>query len=192
MHYSSCLNSHNLAISVNWGTVVTHTIEVEDEVFVFLRRLIRRLAGLDTNQTETPATEASDTGQTADRRTAPGIVAVTLPDTGRAAPGLILREAAYELPVLEYLDQHPGGRAPSQMVIEAVGAYLDSTGLLTDMDKRPLNSSGKTRWRARAAFARKHLKERGDIDGDAPRGIWQITDQGRRRVQEWRDAGRPL
>lgn len=163
-------------------------IEIDDEVFAFLQQLVRRLAGLDAAGQEVPVTEAIDA---AAPDTRPRIVDVLLPDTGRAAPGLILREAAYERPVLDYLEQQPLGRAPSRTVINAVGEYLESRGLLTDMDKKRLNS-GEIRWRARAAFARKHLKERGDLDGNAPRGIWQITNQGRHRVQEWRDAGRPL
>jgi hypothetical protein len=167
---------------------MSHVIEIDDEVFAFLQQLVRRLAGLDAAGQEVPFTEAIDTAAPSTR---PRIVEVVLPDTGRAAPGLILREAAYELPVLDYLEQQPLGRAPSRIVINAVGEYLESRGLLTDMDKKRLNS-GDIRWRARAAFARKHLKERGDLDGNAPRGIWQITDQGRRRVQEWREAGRPL
>ena len=167
---------------------MSHVIEIDDEVFAFLQQLVRRLAGLDVGGQEGPFREAIDT---AAPRARPRIVEVVLPDTGRAAPGLILREAAYELPVLDYLEQQPLGRAPSRTVIDAVGEYLESNSLLTNMDKKRLNS-GEIRWRARAAFARKHLKERGDLDGNAPRGIWQLTDKGRQRVKEWRDAGRPL
>jgi hypothetical protein len=166
---------------------VSRTVEVPDEVFAFLRQLIREIAGLEVAGDGAPAIEPVETAApSAGSR----IVEVTIPDTERAYPGLILREVAYELPVLDVVDEL-GGSAPSRKVIDLVGAYLDSKGLLTEMDKKRLKS-GEIRWRARAAFARKHLAERGDLDGNAPRGVWTITEQGRQRVREWRDAGRPL
>jgi hypothetical protein len=64
--------------------------------------------------------------------------------------------------------------------VDAVGEALN--GQLTDADKEPLKS-GDIRWKNRAAFVRLRLIETGDLNGQAPRGTWQITDQGRQRVR---------
>jgi hypothetical protein len=43
-------------------------------------------------------------------------------------------------------------------------------------------ASGDIRWRNRAQFVRLRLIERGDMKKDSPRGLWEITDQGRDRL----------
>ena len=96
----------------------------------------------------------------------------------RAKRGSILHESAYELPMLEILDEH-GGRAATREVIEELGTRLN--GQLTEADGEVL-SSGDVRWRNRAQFVRLRLVERGDMVKDSPRGIWELSDQGRRRL----------
>jgi hypothetical protein len=91
----------------------------------------------------------------------------------------LLPESEYELPILRYLVEQDG-RAPSREVVEAIGEVLKDH--FTDVDRQPLNS-GEIRWKSRAAFVRLRLVEAGDLDGNAPRGTWQITDQGRARVR---------
>jgi hypothetical protein len=97
----------------------------------------------------------------------------------RAKAGSILPEEAYEMPILEIL-REIGGRAATREVIDALGEHLD--GRLTDADLQPL-SSGQTRWRQRAQFVRLKLIERGDMVQGSPRGIWEISDQGRTRTE---------
>jgi hypothetical protein len=91
---------------------------------------------------------------------------------------MLLPESEYELPILLYLSEH-GGRAPSREVVEAIGETLADR--LTDADRQPLNS-GEIRWKSRIAFARLRMVEREELNGDAPRGTWEITDKGRKRV----------
>jgi hypothetical protein len=101
------------------------------------------------------------------------------PTRTRARKGSLLPETEYEMPILRYLVEH-SGRAPSREVVEAVGEALADR--LTPIDLEAL-SSGETRWKSRAAFARLRMIENGDLDGHAPRGTWEITDKGRARVK---------
>lgn len=186
-------------------------IEIDEEVLEVLKEhaevfvdtpntVLRRLLGLGTNGSTSMATmalaaagapEASAAkprqprgGPAAARRTrksaqrSRNVRAVA--GRTRAAHGTLLPESEYEVPILLYLKQQ-GGRAPSREVIEAVGQELDQEGRLKAPDKEAL-SSGEVRWKSRAAFVRLRLIERGDLDGEAPRGTWQITDQGRQRL----------
>ena len=176
------------------------TIEIDDEIYELLRRnaeplvdtpssVLRRLLGLDTNGDEAGAepTASSDSPPTTKPRTTgrgePGRRTrrrnVRSSRSRRAARGTLLPEPEYELPILRYLVSHDG-RAPSREVTDAVGEELDDR--LTPADRERL-SSGDIRWKNRVAFVRLRLVERGDLDANAPRGTWQITDQGRERVQ---------
>ncbi len=80
--------------------------------------------------------------------------------------------------MLQIISEH-GGRAAAREVIDELGTRLH--GQLTEMDNEQL-ASGDVRWRNRAQFVRLRLVEQGDMVKDSPRGIWEISDQGRRRV----------
>lgn len=43
---------------------------------------------------------------------------------------------------------------------------------------------GEVRWRNRARFARLRMKERGLLNDKSARGIWELTDAGRRFLDE--------
>jgi hypothetical protein len=96
----------------------------------------------------------------------------------RAQTGTILADHAYELPILEILDAH-GGRAPTREVIDELGERLREELLPADYEQL---ASGDVRWRNRAQFVRLKLIERGDMVKDSPRGVWELTDQGRDRL----------
>jgi hypothetical protein len=85
----------------------------------------------------------------------------------------------YELPILEILSEN-GGRVPTREVIDALGERLD--GMLQEADYEHL-ASGDVRWRNRAQFVRLKLIDRGDMLKGSPRGMWEISDQGRSRVE---------
>jgi hypothetical protein len=97
----------------------------------------------------------------------------------RAKTGSILAASEYEMPMLEIVAEH-GGRAAAREVLDELDTRLD--GQLTDVDRQSLGS-GDIRWRNRAQFVRLRLVEQGDLVKDSPRGIWEITDQGRRRIK---------
>lgn len=145
-------------------------IDTDDEVFEVIKKhaepfvdtpntVLRRLLGIDQAKGPTP--------ETANRR------------GGRAAPGTLLPESEYEIPILRYLEER-GGRAPSREVVEAVGEALDVK--LTELDRQPLKS-GDIRWENRAAFVRLRLVERGELVRMSPRGTWEISDKGRERLR---------
>lgn len=166
---------------------MTAMIEVDDEIFELLKQnaeplvdtpstVLRRMLGLDTNGSR-PTSSTSPSSAPVARGS--GRRRRQIPKKGtRAAHGTLLPESEYELPILRYLVQQ-GGRAPSREVVDAVGEALADQ--LTATDKEELRS-GDVRWKSRVAFTRLRLVERKDLDGDAPRGTWQITDQGRERV----------
>lgn len=96
----------------------------------------------------------------------------------RAPRGTLLPESEYELPILQVLAE-AGGRAPASEVIESVGARLGDR--LTPTDQEAL-TSGDIRWKNRTQFVRLKLIREGLMAKDSPRGVWEITDEGRARA----------
>jgi Mrr N-terminal domain len=142
-----------------------HKIEVDEDVFELLEdnakpftdspnTVLRRLLGLDTGEVRRQG-----------KLSAP---------SNRAAPGSILPEVEYELPILEELVARRG-RGHATEITDAVGERLADR--LTDLDKERLDS-GEVRWRNRVQFTRLTLKQRGLIAPDSPRGVWEITPAG--------------
>lgn len=147
------------------------SIEVDDRIFEVIKKnaepfvdtpntVLRRLLGVDRGRSPVSSPTTAST-------------------TERAAPGTLLPESEYELPILRFL-QERGGRAPSREVVEAVGEALSHK--LTDLDRQPLKS-GDIRWENRVAFVRLRLIERGQLAKGSPRGTWEITDEGRARLR---------
>lgn len=101
------------------------------------------------------------------------------PKAARAPLGSLLPESEYEEPILRVLVEK-GGSAHAKEVTDAVGELLGDR--LTEADREPLKS-GDIRWRNRTAFVRLTLKDKGDLAADSPRGVWEITDKGRARVE---------
>lgn len=100
------------------------------------------------------------------------------PAVPRAQTGTILADEEYDLPLLAVLDEL-GGRAPTREVLDALGERLATR--LMPADHETL-ASGDVRWRNRAQFVRLRLIQQGDMQKDSPRGLWEITDQGRDRL----------
>lgn len=98
----------------------------------------------------------------------------------RASPGSILPEHEYWLPILQILVEE-GGAARANDVITAVGELVADR--LTEADHEPLKI-GEVRWRNRVRFARLRMRERGLLKEDSPKGVWEITDEGRRYFNE--------
>ena len=88
---------------------------------------------------------------------------------------------AYWRPTLEALVEL-GGSAERDSVIRHVGERLN--GILTEADKQMLPSGGQIRWENRVAFQRENMKRQGLIRGDSPRGIWEITEEGRNWLKD--------
>ena len=102
--------------------------------------------------------------------------------TERAPFGALLPEREYEEPILEALAE-AGGTAPSSWVTKAVGERLAER--LTPLDRERL-ASREIRWANRVHFTRLRLVERGFLKKGSRRGIWEITEAGRARVEDRR------
>jgi hypothetical protein len=89
-------------------------------------------------------------------------------------------QGAYHVPILEALVEL-GGKAPVSAVLERV--YTKLEGRLQPSDLEFVPSGQEERWRNTAKWARADLKERGYLAADSPKGIWEITDAGRRYLE---------
>ena len=153
-----------------YAHVQSHAVPLEDD----FNSVLRRLLGLAEQAVERPARIADDSPARSTRatrgRTRKG---------SRARKGSLLPEPEYELPILKALVTL-GGKAPTSEVVDLVGQALD--GRLTDTDRERIGS-GDVRWRNRAQFVRLSLIKRGDMKGNSPRGVWELTEQGARRAK---------
>ena len=96
--------------------------------------------------------------------------------------GLRTPEEEFKTPILESLI-HLGGTASMTDVIIQVEKMMASR--LNDYDKQPLLSAPSfPRWRNTVQWARNALVKDGLMANDSPKGIWAITDAGRKAVKE--------
>ena len=88
----------------------------------------------------------------------------------------------FRTPILRALEEK-GGRAPTVDVLERVEQIMQP--ILKPIDYKPMQS-GQIRWKSAANFERKHMAlERVPlINPGSPRGIWEITEAGRRYLRE--------
>jgi predicted CopG family antitoxin len=88
----------------------------------------------------------------------------------------------FRVPILRALEEF-GGRASTSDVLDRVGELMRSD--LKPIDFKPMQS-GQIRWRSAANFERKHmaLEREPLIDPNSPRGIWEMTEHGRRYLAQ--------
>lgn len=91
----------------------------------------------------------------------------------------------YWVPILQVLVKM-GGHGRRRKVVDAVGNVM--AGILTPADRACLPKTGWIRWRNRVAWQISNMRGRGLIRKDAPRGIWEITDEGRRWLDDNKDV----
>ena len=97
----------------------------------------------------------------------------------RMPEGARTQEREFYRPILEPLADR-GGRARVAEILESIEGKMGSQ--FTDTDLAPI-SSGETRWRNTAKWARKYMIFREDpplLNPSSPHGWWEITDEGRR------------
>ena len=96
----------------------------------------------------------------------------------RLRRGLRTPEDAYRVPILRSLIEL-GGSAEVLKVLDGVGRLMKSR--VNSYDLSPLPSDPQElRWRNTAKWARNTLVKEGLLSADSPRGVWTITDAGRR------------
>ena len=99
----------------------------------------------------------------------------------RLGRGLRTPEDALRVPLLESLVEL-GGSAGINEVIDLVGNKM--AGTLNRYDRQPMPSDpSAVRWRNTAQWCRLALVREGLLQADSPRGVWEITPQGRRALQ---------
>jgi hypothetical protein len=96
--------------------------------------------------------------------------------------GLRTPNKAFHLPILRALVQL-GGSGPIQTVLDRVHEMMKDQ--LNDFDYQSLPSNPHTiRWENNAQWARFQLVNEGYLAADSPRGVWEITAAGRKRVSD--------
>jgi restriction system protein len=101
---------------------------------------------------------------------------------GRLRKGLRTPESAYYLPILEVISKL-GGSGKVAEVLDRVGQLIKPR--LKDVDFDPLASEpSNPRWRNAAQWARNNMVHEGLLKADSPRGVWEITDTGRTRLEK--------
>ncbi|GIW83286.1 MAG: hypothetical protein KatS3mg105_5093 [Gemmatales bacterium] len=103
-------------------------------------------------------------------------------DLGRLQRGQRTPEQEYYVPILRALDDL-GGSAPLGDVLDRVHEMMRD--ILRDVDFQPLASDpALPRWRNAAQWARNSMCREGLLKNDSPRGIWEISEAGRRYLME--------
>jgi restriction system protein len=99
---------------------------------------------------------------------------------GKLRKGVRTPEAAYYHPILMVLERM-GGSGKVGDVLENVRHIMKP--VLKDVDYEPLASSpDNPRWRNAGQWARNSMVKEGLLKADSPRGVWEITDAGRRAL----------
>jgi len=150
------------------------------------REALERAAQLTAFRDKADALRREWTGMTAHVREADTAADVPMHrrDLGRLRRGLRTPEDAYYVPILQTLAEL-GGSAPIDRILDGVGRRMKDA--LRPVDREPLASApDMPRWQNAARWARLSLVREGLLKADSPRGVWEITDAGRRRAREGR------
>ncbi len=99
---------------------------------------------------------------------------------GKLRKGVRTPESAYYRPILQALAEM-GGAGKVADVLDRV--FTRMRPILKPVDLEPLASSpDNPRWRNAAQWARNSMIKEGLLKADSPRGVWEITDAGRRAL----------
>ena len=90
-------------------------------------------------------------------------------------------QAAYKLPILQYLHGQADGSAASHEVAGHIESTMRDRFARADLEPTP---KGGPRWRRILDNARLQLARDGMLRQDSPTGVWQITDRGSERLQQ--------
>jgi len=95
--------------------------------------------------------------------------------------GLKTPETAYRTPILETLVEL-GGRATTDQIRPRLLAKLEGVLGPHDLEGLPSNPTCP-RWWNTAMWCRLYMVKEGLLRGDSPRGVWEISDRGRRALE---------
>ena len=103
---------------------------------------------------------------------------------GRIRHGLRTPVKDFFIPIFRALVQL-GGRAEVDEVLKKVEHLMKD--VLTDLDYKRLPKNPDLRWRNTAQWARFLMVKQDLLKADSPRGIWEISEKGRRFLSQSRD-----
>lgn len=83
----------------------------------------------------------------------------------------------YRLPILETLLEK-GGKTTQSEVFEIIGQKMGTA--FNNLDLEVLSDGYTLRWQKNVAFARFRMSKEGILKHDSPRGIWEISEKGRK------------
>jgi hypothetical protein len=89
----------------------------------------------------------------------------------------------YRVPILEALEKL-GGRGYVDEILEIVYAKMGDR--FTEDDLQRLHPGGAYRWRNTAQWERLHMIKEGLLRNDSPKGIWEMTEAGRKYLEQSR------
>lgn len=98
------------------------------------------------------------------------------------ASGPTTPHSRYRIPVLQAVVDL-GGRAETAAALERVHVLM--ADVLTPADHEPVPSGRRIRWKSGAAWMRFRLVKEGLLAADSPYGLWEITEAGRRWLEEY-------
>ena len=102
-------------------------------------------------------------------------------DLGRLTRGLRTPEEAFRKPILEALVEL-GGRSHRGKVLDLVAKKMKGILNKHDRERLPSGPVHEIRWRKTANWSRYVLVREGLLEGNSPRGIWEISEKGRRAL----------
>lgn len=104
------------------------------------------------------------------------------PPKRKLTRGLRTPEDEFRIPILQSLVEL-GGSANLNDVLDKVEKLMSHK--LNAYDRQTLPSDPKIqRWRNTAQWARVDMVKKGLLSSDSPRGVWAITDSGRRYLEQ--------
>jgi hypothetical protein len=89
-------------------------------------------------------------------------------------------EEKFILPILEALIEL-GGEARARDVLRLVHAKMKN--ILNSYDYEDLSSNNQKRWENTALWVKYRMVKEGLLDRSVPRGVWRITEKGRKFYQ---------
>ena len=99
---------------------------------------------------------------------------------GKLHKGVKTPEEAYHLPILEALYEL-GGSASVKNVLKIVEIKMKP--LLVKVDYQKVPSGDDIRWHNTACWARSGLVKNGLLKPKSPRGVWELSDNGRLEIE---------
>ncbi|MEM1574193.1 MAG: winged helix-turn-helix domain-containing protein [Candidatus Methanomethylicaceae archaeon] len=95
--------------------------------------------------------------------------------------GIITPQMAYKIPILETLYELEG-RGEVKQILSIL--EIKMKGILRDIDYE-IDNSGVVRWAHNAQWCRLKLVHEGLLKKDSPKGIWELSEEGYKFIEEY-------